>query len=208
MSRSTILRGTAAAGLVVLLACDSERGAGDAGSGATNGVTRRAAHPPRFELGTPASAARIAAVDIDANASGIGLPPGRGTYANGRAIYARQCAMCHGVRGEGIAPFPQLVGAEPRDSFPFARDPKIPHTIGNYWPHATTLYDYIRRAMPFTAPGSLQPDEVYSLVAYLLAENDIVSRDAVIDAETLPKVRMPARERFVTDDRQGGPTFR
>ena len=81
-------------------------------------------------------------------------------------------------------------------------------TVGNYWPYATTLYDYINRAMPFDAPGSLPPADLYSVVAFLLAENGIVERSAVIDARTLPAVRMPARDRFVPDDRRGGPAFR
>lgn len=106
-----------------------------------------------------------------------------------------------------MATNPRLIGAEPRD-FSFARDPKLPKTIGNYWPYATTLYDYINRAMPFTAPGSLPPSDVYSVVAFLLAENGIVGRQDVIDAASLPRVHMPAHERFVPDDRAGGRVFR
>jgi cytochrome c len=109
--------------------------------------------------------------------------------------------------GEGLATNPRLVGAEPRD-FSFALDPKIPRTIGNYWPYATTLYDYINRAMPFNAPGSLPPDDVYGLVAFLLAENGVIGRRETMDATSLPKVHMPARGRFVQDDRAGGHTFR
>jgi len=81
-------------------------------------------------------------------------------------------------------------------------------TIGNYWPYATTLYDYINRAMPLTAPGSLSPDEVYGLVAFLLWKNEIVPESAVMDARSLPRVVMPARDRFVPDDRKGGPEIR
>ena len=164
--------------------------------------------PARFEFGQPATPAQLAALDIDANPLGAGLPAGRGTYAQGAATYAQKCASCHGAKGEGMAPNPQLIGAEPRDSFPFGKDPKIPKTIGNYWPYATTLYDYIHRAMPLTAPGSLQSDEVYGLVAYLLAENGVVPKTTVVDAASLPKIVMPARRHFVPDDRKGGPVFR
>jgi S-disulfanyl-L-cysteine oxidoreductase SoxD len=80
-------------------------------------------------------------------------------------------------------------------------------TVGNYWPYATTLYDYINRTMPATTPGSLTPDEIYAVVAWILAQNEIISPTAVIDAASLPRVRMPARDRFVPDDRQGGAEF-
>jgi cytochrome c len=81
-------------------------------------------------------------------------------------------------------------------------------TIGNYWPYSTTVYDYVHRAMPFNAPGSLTPNETYALVAWLLAENEVIPRDAVMNAQTLPKVQMPARSHFVLDDRRGGQPFR
>ncbi len=117
--------------------------------------------------------------------------------------------MCHGTDGQGAgALYPKLIGREPRAGFPFGQDPKYVATIGNYWPYATTLYDYVHRAMPFVAPGSLTPDETYSLVAFLLWRNDIIPETAVIDARTLPAVRMPAHDRFVRDDRHGGPEFR
>jgi cytochrome c len=99
------------------------------------------------------------------------------------------------------------VGKEPAD-FSFDDDFKKAHTIGNYWPYATTLYDYINRAMPLTAPGSLTPPEIYAVVAYLLAANGVIAEDAVMNAMTLPQVKMPARDRFVADDRAGGATFR
>ena len=117
-------------------------------------------------------------------------------------IYATRCAACHGKTGrEG--PNDVLVGRLTGDGFPFSRDPKLPHTIGNYWPYATTVFDYIRRAMPPDAPGSLKDDEVYALVAHLLALNELIPADAVMDATTLPKVKMPARDRFVPEQRGG-----
>jgi cytochrome c len=98
--------------------------------------------------------------------------------------------------------YPQLIGG-PKGSFNFAEDPSIPRTIGNYWPYATTLFDYIRRAMPLTAPGSLTPDQTYAVVAFLLTREGLVSDSAVLDARSLPAVQMPARSHFVEDDRRG-----
>jgi len=97
---------------------------------------------------------------------------------------------------------------EPRSGFPFGRDPRFVKTLGNYWPYATTLYDYVNRAMPLDAPGSLTPDEVYRLVAFLLWRNEIVTDTAVMNAQTLPRVVMPAHDRFVIDNRRGGPEVR
>jgi cytochrome c len=122
-------------------------------------------------------------------------------------VYASKCAICHGTKGEGLPPNPRLIGREPRD-FSFADDRTLVKTVGNFWPYATTLFDYTRRAMPQTAPGSLTPDETYGVVAWILAENEIIPRDLVIHAASLPKVMMPARDRFVRDDRTGGAGFR
>ena len=158
-------------------------------------------------IGRAATAAELKAWDIDFNPSGAGLPPGSGTYAKGVAVYAKQCAGCHGPKGEGMPGNPKLVGRDPKD-FTFATDMKATKTVGNYWPYATTLYDYINRAMPFAAPGSLPPDDVYSVVAFILVENGIADSTMVIDAKSLPQVKMPARDRFVLDNRSGGPTFR
>ena len=111
-----------------------------------------------------------------------------------------RCAGCHGKTGKE-GPNDVLVGRLPGDAFPFARDPRAPKTIGSYWPYATTVFDYIRRAMPPDAPGSLRDNEVYGLVAYLLNLNDLIPADAVIDATSLPKVKMPAHDHFVPDTR-------
>ena len=160
-------------------------------------------------VGRPATAEEIRAWNIDANPSGAGLPAGSGTYARGVEVYAKQCAQCHGPKGEGIPPaYPKLIGGSDVKDFNFGDDPKLTKTIGNYWPYATTLYDYINRAMPFPTPGALPPSDVYSVVAYLLAENGVIQQTDVMDATTLPKVKMPARDRFVMDDRKGGPGFR
>jgi hypothetical protein len=162
----------------------------------------------RFEIGRTATPEEVAAWDLDVNPSGEGLPPGSGTAASGAGVWAVKCAVCHGAGGEGNEHNPRLVGREPEAGFPFGRQLRYVRTVGNYWPYATTLYDYIRRAMPPTAPGSLAPDEIYGVVAWLLAENRIIAADAVIDARTLPAVTMPARDRFVDDDRTGGKEFR
>jgi len=118
-----------------------------------------------------------------------------------------QCASCHGAKGEGTPgnpPNPPLVGREPREGFPFGNDPKLVRTVGNYWPEATTLFDYIKRAMPLTAPGVLTDDEVYSLTAYLLVANEILPAGATLDSASLVAVKMPAKGRFVPDNRRGG----
>jgi cytochrome c len=162
----------------------------------------------RWDIGRTALPAEIAAWDQDVNLAGEGLPPGSGTHETGAPVWAAKCAICHGPSGEGNEQYPKLVGREPEAGFPFGRQLRYVRTVGNYWPYATTLYDYIRRAMPVTAPGSLTPDEIYGVVAWLLVENRIVPPDAVIDARTLPEVRMPARDRFVDDDRTGGKEFR
>lgn len=160
--------------------------------------------PALYGLGTAASASEVAALNTDVSPSGAGLPVGKGDAATGARLFATQCASCHGANGEGIAPNPQLVGREPREGFGFGNDPKLVRTIGNYWPEATTLFDYIKRTMPLSAPGSLSDDDVYSLTAHLLVANEVLPAGASLDSASLMAVRMPARDRFVRDDRRGG----
>ncbi|MCE9602850.1 MAG: cytochrome c [Gemmatimonadetes bacterium] len=157
-----------------------------------------------YGIGIRATAAAITKMDRDIGPDGAELPAGTGSVAEGGALYKAQCAMCHGVNGEGMAPaFPRLSGRDPAaEGFKFASDPKLPHTIGNYWSHATTLFDYIRRAMPHVAPGSLTDDQVYALTAYLLAKDDVIAKDATLDAAALRAVKMPYADRFVPDDRR------
>ncbi len=146
----------------------------------------------RYGLGVPLREEEVQAYDLRPVVlpDGRGLPPGQGTVEEGGRIYAEKCASCHGASGEGY-PFNRLV-SEP---FPITPDTEpVEYAIGNYWPYATTLFDYIRRAMPFGAPGTLTADEVYALVAWLLYQNGIIEADEVMNAETLPRVRMPARE--------------
>ena len=159
--------------------------------------------PKQFGLGHPASAAEIASLDIDVSPNGAGLPAGSGTPEQGATIFAATCASCHGKNGEGTPPlYPQLVGG-PKGAFNFATDFRIPRTIGNYWPYATTVFDYIRRAMPLTAPGSLTPDQTYAVTAYLLNREGLLPAGATLDARSLPAIQMPARNHFVPDDRRG-----
>jgi S-disulfanyl-L-cysteine oxidoreductase SoxD len=148
-----------------------------------------------YGLGRPATAADIRKYDTFIPPSGEGLPPGSGTAENGKAIYAAQCARCHGATGrEG--PEEPLVGGIGSLS-----TPKPQKTVGSYWPYATTLWDYINRAMPFDRPGVLSPEEVYSVTAYVLQLNGIVSASDVLDARSLPKIKMPNRDGFVADPR-------
>ena len=186
---------------IVLLAGIVAVACGPRGPGAS------AAPPDRFGFGRAASTAEIAAWDIDVGPDGTGLPAGSGTARTGAPVYAAKCAACHGRSGtEG--PMDRLVGRDPREGFPFGKARGFVPTIGNYWPYATTIYDYVRRAMPLNAPGSLEPDEVYGLAAWLLWRNEIIADTTVIDRTSLPGIVMPARIRFVLDDRKGGPEVR
>ena len=162
---------------------------------------------PAFGFGEGASPERIAAWDIDIGPDGQGLPPGSGSVERGETLYRLQCVQCHGARGEG-SQFEALAGRVPGDRFPFSEDRRWPITVGSYWPYATTLFDYIRRAMPQAAPGSLPPDDVYALTAFILQLNGILEPGDSVDAASLPRIRMPARDRFVRDDRRGGPEVR
>jgi cytochrome c len=148
------------------------------------------AQAPRF--GQPITPADIAPWDITIAPDGRGLPAGRGTAAEGASVYVAKCQACHGEKGAG-KPNDVLVGG--MGSLVAGKPPV--KTVGSYWPYATTLFDYIRRAMPFQAPQSLTADEVYAVSAYILNLNGIVGADDVLDAQSLPKVRMPNRDGFV-----------
>jgi hypothetical protein len=157
--------------------------------------------PEGLGIGRLATHDEIALWDIDVRPDGMGLPPGSGTHAQGRALFSELCASCHGVRGEGTDLAGRLVSDDAASGF-------RQRVTGHFWPYATTLYDYIQRSMPQTSPGSLAPDEVYSLVAWLLAENGVIGTADVMDAATLPAVEMPAQSRFVPDDRVRGAEIR
>ncbi|HXE95323.1 MAG TPA: cytochrome c [Dongiaceae bacterium] len=144
------------------------------------------------DLGLEVKPEEIAAWDITVPPDGSGLPPGGGTAAEGGAVYNAKCAGCHGVKGmEG--PADRLVGG-----IGTLASKKPVKTVGSYWPYAATLFDYIRRAMPYNAPRSLSNDEVYAVSAYLLFLNGIIGLEARMDAKTLPHVKMPNRNGFVS----------
>jgi len=145
-------------------------------------------------LGTPMSAAEVAKWNLTIFPDGRGLPPGHGTATEGRTLYAQKCASCHGDRGQG-ATAQDLVG-EPKP--PTAERPS--QTIGSYWPYATTVFDFIRRSMPPAAPESLSADQVYALTAFLLAANKIIGETDEMNAQSLPKIKMPNRDGFIPID--------
>lgn len=179
------------------------------GADSARGQVREPAAPPAsFAIGRAATAEEVAAWDLDVNPAGVGLPPGSGTAQQGNAVYLAKCAACHGPRGEGVAPNPPIVGRDPKEGFPFAQSLGHTKTVGNYWPYATTIYDYLRRAMPQDRPGSLTPNELYGLTAWILAENGIIAPHVIVDARSLPGIEMPARGRFVRDDRPATTNFR
>lgn len=149
----------------------------------------------RFGFGRPAAPEEVAGWNIDILTDGQNLPQGSGTAAHGRELFAAKCAMCHGAEGEGGMADRLVGGAGTLGS----RKPV--KTVGSYWPYATTLFDYIRRAMPLNAPQSLANDEIYALSAYILSLNEIVPKDATLDAKSLAQVKMPNRDHFFVDRR-------
>jgi len=154
--------------------------------------------PELFGFGKTPTTEQIAALDIDVRPDGKGLPDGEGTAEEGSVIYKAQCASCHGATGrEG--PQDVLVGDSFDEDFKFAESVEYSRTknIRNYWPYASTIFDYTYRAMPQNAPGTLSADEVYSLVAFLLVENEIISDESVMNKTTLPEVVMPAEKYFI-----------
>jgi S-disulfanyl-L-cysteine oxidoreductase SoxD len=142
-------------------------------------------------LGVAISAEDAAPWDLSIQPDGTGLPPGSGNAAAGEKIYAAKCVACHGEHGAGM-PNDRLVGGQGT----LTQLAQV-RTVGSYWPYSTTVFDYVRRAMPFTAPQSLTNDEVYALTAYLLAENGIIGKREAMNARTLPRVRMPNRDGFI-----------
>lgn len=143
------------------------------------------------QLGQPLTEAEVELVSYTVMPDGEGLPEGSGSAIEGADVYRQHCMACHGATGEGGLN-DRLVGGQGSIA-----GPQPVKTVGSYWPQATTLFDYIRRAMPYTAPGSLNNDEIYAVTAYLLYLNDIVEEQTTLGADSLPRVRMPNRENFV-----------
>ena len=187
------------AGLTALCftACSGPWRDGLASQAAVDDATARGALGAIDSIGTPVSAADIAAWNIDIAPDGHGLPAGSGDVAAGARIFAAKCAACHGAKGEGVLGA-RLIGG--RGTLTSAKPVR---TVGSYWPYATTLFDYIRRAMPYNAPQSLSADEVYAVSAWILNQNGVVPDDARLDAHSLAAIRMPNRDGFVPDPRPG-----
>lgn len=141
-------------------------------------------------LGRPLTAQELAAFDINVFPDGGGLPPGQGTALEGKGVYDAQCASCHGMGGSGGSAG-ELIGSSALNG------PHPDQTVGNYWPYATTIFDFVRRSMPLNAPRTLSDDQVYAVTAYLLRINGLLDERAVLNAKTLPAIRMPNREGFV-----------
>lgn len=142
-------------------------------------------------LGTPVSQAQLTGFDLIIEPDGTGLPAGQGTAAQGEAVFQARCQACHGANGEGNSSATVLVGGSMQSEGPPLR------TVGSYWPYATTVFDFIRRAMPADSPKSLSDEGVYQATAYVLFLNDIVGREEVLDARSLPLIAMPNREGFI-----------
>ncbi|MFM0507286.1 c-type cytochrome [Paraburkholderia sp. RL17-373-BIF-A] len=186
LSRYTLAR----AALAVLLALTALTSC----SSVTPGARRADAS---HDIGTPLTERDLAAWNIDIAPNGRGLPAGSGDVATGAHIFAAKCAACHGAQGQGSLG-DQLIGGQGT-----LTSAKPKRTVGSYWPYATTLFDYIRRAMPYNAPESLSADEVYAVSAFLLNQNGIVPANTRLDAASLPRVVMPNRDGFVADPRPG-----
>jgi len=159
------------------------------GGCATAAATRGGLEGPN--LGQEATPAQIAGWDISVGPDGVGLPPGKGTPATGATVYEQKCLICHGAKGAG-QPNDRLVGGQGTLAS------KTPvRTVGSYWPYATTVFDYVRRAMPYIQPQTLSNDEVYAVTAYLLHLNGIIGERDEMNAQTLPKVKMPNQPNFI-----------
>lgn len=161
-------------------------------------ITTAAGYGGPYNFGTTATASDIALLDIDVMPDGRGLPKGSGSYENGKTVYTAKCVACHGVdlggvKGTGAA---ALIGG--RGSLASGKPKK---TVESYWPYASTVFDYVKRAMPFNAPGSLSDDEVYAVVAYVLGEANIFDKSATLNSKTLAEIEMPNKDGFIADQR-------
>jgi cytochrome c len=171
---------------------------------AAPGLACAQGYPGKFDFGAEPSAQDIAAIAIAIAPEGKGLPAGKGDYATGKKVYETTCSACHGPNLQGVAGLPDMpAGASLRliggRGTLTTKNPVM--TVESYWPYATTLFDYVRRAMPFQAPGSLTADEVYAVSAFILGEGNIIDKTMVLDAQSLPRMQMPNRDGFVPDPR-------
>jgi len=162
----------------------------------TSGIVNATDRTGYYGLGTPASPEEIRGWDIDIRPDGEGLPEGQGSVEDGEFLYEQQCAECHGSFGEGVGRFPVLAGGEGT-----LTDSRPSKTIGSYWAHTSTLWDYIRRTMPFTAPESLTSDEVYAVTAYVLYLNDLIEDDFVLSRDNFTSIELPNNLNFIPDQR-------
>ncbi len=152
--------------------------------------------PSHFPIGSAATKEVIAGWDIEVRPDGLGLPEGSGSVEDGEVLYEEKCSICHGSFGEGEDQWPKLAGGQGS-----LQDVRPEKTVGSYWPYASTLWDYINRAMPFSAPQSLRPNEVYAITAYVLNLNEIVDDEFVLTKENFVTVEMPNKNGFYVDDR-------
>jgi cytochrome c len=150
----------------------------------------------RYGIGHAATPAQVAAWNLDVSPDGRNLPAGQGSVLRGREVFANQCAACHGARGEGGGLGDKLAGGQGT-----LATPTPVRTVGSYWPYATTLFDYVRRAMPLNAPQSLSNEDVYAVSGYVLHLNGLLAEDAVVSAKTLTELKMPNGDGFVSDPR-------
>jgi len=154
------------------------------------------AQSPKYHVGRAPSPEEIKAWDISIPPDGTGLPEGKGSAVEGKELYARRCQKCHGSKGEGGDYEQPIAGGKGS-----LKTPKPLKTVGSYWPYATTLWDYINRAMPFDMPETLTHDQVYAASAFVLYLNGLVGEKDVLDAKTLPQIKMPNRDGFTKDPR-------
>ena len=163
-------------------------------------VTVAIAQTPHYKVGRVATSDEIRKRDISVAPDGSGLPVGHGTVAQGRHVYQMLCASCHGDKGQGMRPYPALVGGQGT-----LASSKPVLTVSSFWPYATTVWDYIRRTMPYQKPGSLTTDEAYSVTAFILFINGIVDEKTNLNERNLARVRMPNRDGFIPDPRPDMP---
>jgi S-disulfanyl-L-cysteine oxidoreductase SoxD len=196
MSKWKIFYALAVLALTATVAVFAKRGDQGSSKKTESPTPARMVEVARYGFGRAATADDFTRHQYLVGPNGTGLPKGHGTGKEGQAIYMQSCAACHGLRGEGTNDYPALVGGNGS----LKSDQPLP-TIGSYWPYATTVWDYINRAMPYQNPGTLKPDEVYAVTAYLLSMNGITAEDFGLNERTLPAVKMPNRDGFVPDPR-------